>query len=71
MSTSACGVATHSGDALSLTGSPEGIRALSDMLAGVATNAKASADAPDTPYYQMRRTQNMRVVLPKIRQEDK
>ncbi len=54
---SGCGVATHSGEALSLTGSPEGIRALSDLLAGTATNAKASPDV-DTPYYQLRREQN-------------
>ena len=35
----------------------KGMQALSDMVAGLQTNAKASADVPDTPYYDLRRRQ--------------
>jgi hypothetical protein len=53
-----CGIATHGGEAISITGSPEGIRAYHEGLNGLITNGKASADAPDTPYYQLRRQQS-------------
>lgn len=70
ISQSACGVAHHSGDGISITASEKGMQAFSDLLAGTATNAKASPDAPDTPYYQMRRQQGLKVVMP-ARKEDK
>jgi hypothetical protein len=57
-SASGCGIATHGGEAISITGSPEGIRAYHEGLNGLITNGKASADAPDTPYYQLRRQQS-------------
>ena len=64
-----CGMAVQNGDGLTLSGSPEGIQAFSDMLAGVATNSKASQDAPDTPYYQLRRYQGLQVKLPRVKQQ--
>lgn len=40
-----------------LSADEKGMQAFSDMLAGMQTNAKASADVPDTPYYDLRRKQ--------------
>jgi hypothetical protein len=54
---SGCGVAAQGGDGLTIAGSPEGISAFSDLLAGTAVNAKA--EPVDTPYFQMRRLQVM------------
>lgn len=55
---SGCGVASYGGDGITITGSPEGIRAYHDGLNGILTNGKASPDAVDTPYYQLRRQQS-------------
>lgn len=43
---------------VSLEGDREGIIALSDTFQGMITNGKADANAPDTPYYQLKREQN-------------
>lgn len=57
MASQGCGVASYGGDGITITGSPEGIRSYHDGLNGIITNGKASPDAQDTPYYQLRRTQ--------------
>lgn len=58
-----CGVAVQGGDGLTISGSPEGIKSFSDLLAGTAINAKSPAEANDTPYFQLRRTQaQLRVI---------
>lgn len=50
-----CGVAAQGGDGLTIAGSPEGIAAFSDMLAGAASGAREKP--VDTPYFQLRRLQ--------------
>lgn len=40
-----------------LEGDREGISALSDTFQGMITNGKASSDAMDTPYYELKRQQ--------------
>lgn len=62
-SLSACGVATHAGDGLVLSGSPEAIRAFWDGQNALITNGKASADIQDTPAYNLRREQVRASVL--------
>lgn len=46
------------GGRFTLATDERGMQAFSDLLAGMQTNAKASADVPDTAYYQLRRNQN-------------
>lgn len=59
----ACGMATHAGDGIVISGSPEGIRAFYDGQNALITNGKASADTQDTPAYQLRREQVRASVL--------
>lgn len=56
-SLSACGVASHAGDGIVISGSPEGIRAFYDGQNAILTNGKASPDAATTPAYELRKEQ--------------
>lgn len=56
-SLSACGVASHAGDGIVISGSPEGIRAFYDGQNAILTNGKAPADAATTPAYELRKEQ--------------
>lgn len=43
------------GEYFSMRGTPAGLQAYDEMLSGLVTNGKASADAPTTPYYETRK----------------
>lgn len=61
LSTNACSMAASpmNGEGrILISADAQGIRAWSDLLAGTATNAKASSDAATTPYYDLRQQQN-------------
>ncbi len=62
-SLSACGVASHAGDGIVISGSPEGIRAFYDGQNAILTNGKASPDAATTPAYELRKEQIRASVL--------
>ena len=54
-------MATDPGDHLLLYGDASALRAWSDYQQGVITNSKASPDTNDTPYYQLRRLQAVKM----------
>lgn len=55
MVVSGCSVGLSLGDAMVQAGNARGIKAQADRENGMIAQAKASSDAPDTPYWQHRR----------------